>query len=143
MMAGYERAAMPYPKDMLELIREARRERVRNRTREHERDRRGLLSKSALRKANKGPPARVLVRMSEWEKKADKVSRGVSEVGYIAMVKAQLGKKLKDPNHWKELEEGKAEDRVRLDALYNQVIRENAKRNDGELNSKTPPMTDN
>ena len=117
--AGYERAAMRYPKEMLDLIREARREKVRNRTREHERVRRGFVSKAVLRRSRKGPPAHILVKMTDWERRADQISRGVSEVGYVGMIKAQLGMKLKDPNRWKELEEGREEDRGNIHQLAN------------------------
>ena len=40
-------------------------------------------------------------RMSEKERMVWWVSKSVSEVGYIGMLKRRLGIKLKDPDAWK------------------------------------------
>jgi hypothetical protein len=54
--------------------------------------------------------------MSKEQKRMDKLSRSVSEVGYVAKIKRQLGFKLKDPQAWiKEI--GSEEDRPRLDQM--------------------------
>ena len=105
-----ERANSEYPPELLAAIKEARREKVRNKTRERERERRGEVLRCTIERRRKGPPAHVLVKMPEWKRKADRVIRSVSEVGYVGMMKSRMGVKMKNPNLWRELEEGKAGD---------------------------------
>lgn len=95
---------------MLSTLLAARREKVRNKTSERERERRGEVLQSTLRRRRKGPPAHVLDRMSEEERKRDKVLRGVSEVGYVGMLKSKAGRKMRDPGMWRRLEGETAED---------------------------------
>ncbi|KAK7677705.1 hypothetical protein QCA50_019257 [Cerrena zonata] len=106
--ADDKRSRLPYPSEMLEQIKAARRERNANKMREYLRERRGEVLKKTLRRARKGPPAHVLNVMTEEEKHLDRVSRSTSEVGYVAQAKIKLGWKLKDPEKWR-LEGGKQE----------------------------------
>jgi hypothetical protein len=118
---------MTYTPEMLAAIKRARHEKVINKTRERERERRGEVLRQTIRRRNKGPPAHVLARMTPEEKHMDKVVRNVSEVGYVGQVKRRLGFRLKDPDGWK-LEIGKVEDKERLDAMMSMVERENERR---------------
>ena len=106
------RAVTPLSKEMQEIIIEARREKVRNKTREKERERRGEVLRSTIRRRRKGPPAHVLEHMSEADRKRDKILRGVSEVGYVGMVKSMSGRRMKKPNLWRELEGDISESRA-------------------------------
>jgi len=109
-----ERARTPFPPKLVEQIMAARRERIANKTRERQRERAGVVLKRTLRRRKQGPPAHILAKMSEKEKHMDWVSRGVSEVGYVGMVKKRLGFKLRDPEAYKG-EWGRPEERERLD----------------------------
>lgn len=97
---------MPLSPEMLGILKEARQERIRNKTQEKERGRKGEFSARLRRRLRQGPPAHVLMQMTDAQKRRDKAVRGVSEVGYIGMVKSRAGWKMRNPNLWKELECG-------------------------------------
>ena len=103
-----------------EAIFEARREKIRNKTREKERERRGELTLSAIRRKRKEP------RMSPQLRDMDRTARSLSEVGYVALVKRRLGRKLKDADAGLEL--GEKENRRLLDKARDMVRAENEKR---------------
>lgn len=126
----WERASTPYHPEMVEAIFEARREKIRNKTREKERERRGEMTLSAIRRGRKGPPAHVLARMSPERRKMDKVARSLSEVGYVALVKRRLGRKLKDAEAGLEL--GEKENRALLDKATDMIRKENRRRAENE-----------
>lgn len=121
------RARMPYPPQMLAAIKAARREKVENKTRELERERRGAVLKRTLLRRRKGPPAHVLATMSAQERHMDKVSRSVSEVGYVGQVKRALGFRLRNPEAWKA-EIGRPEEKERLDRMMHEISAENRRR---------------
>ncbi len=122
-----DRQVSPYPPDMLAAIKEARREKIRNKTRERERWRRGEVTNRLRRLMNKGPPPHVLSRMSEEQRRMDRIARSPSEVGYVAQVKRQLGHKLRDDETWR-VELGKPEDQGSLNRMEEEIERENARR---------------
>jgi hypothetical protein len=121
-----ERANTPFSPELVESIFEARREKIRNKTREKERERRGELTLSAIRRQRKGPPAHILAKMTPERRKMDKVARSLSEVGYVALVKKRLGRKLKDPQAGLEL--GEKENWPLLDRGRDIIRRENRRR---------------
>lgn len=121
------RQHLPYPPKMLEAIKQARWDRVQNKTRELERERHGEVLPRTIRRRNKGPPASVLAKMSVEERRLDKVARNVSEVGYVAAVKRRLGHKLRDPEAWKK-EAGLPGDKARLNELLRGLKAENERR---------------
>ena len=125
-----DRASTPFPPEMMEAILEARREKIRNKTREKERERRGELTLSAIRRERKGPPAHILATMSPERRKMDKVARSLSEVGYVALVKRRLGRKLKEPEAGLEL--GEKENRELLDKARDMIRKENQRRAENE-----------
>lgn len=121
------RQISPYPAEMLAAIKEARREKIRNKTRERERWRRGEVTNRLRKLMNKGPPAHVLSRMTEEQRRMDRIARSPSEVGYVAQVKRQLGHKLRDDETWR-VELGKPENRGTLDRIEEEIEGENARR---------------
>ena len=124
----YSRYQSPAPPEMIEQVREARRERIRNKTRERLREERGEVLPVTIKRANSTPPAHVWCKMTPLRRYYDRVSRStVSQVGYVGWVKKQLGWKLKDPNPWRA-EDGKDEDQPRLDGLEKQIREENLRR---------------
>ncbi len=115
---------------MVEAIFEARREKIRNKTREKERERLGELTRNAIRRERKGPPAHILATMSPERRQMDRVARSASEVGYVALVKGRLGRKLRDPEAGLEL--GEKKHRLVLDKARHMIREENKKRKEEE-----------
>lgn len=118
----------PFSRELLEQIKEARREKIRNKTREHERERRGEVLAAALERGRKRPPPPVLNTMTNWQKHMDRVVRGVSEVGYVALMKSRMGRRLKDEKTWRELEEGNPQIKADLDSADEAIRKENEER---------------
>src|SRR3984957_4513678 len=74
----------PYPPELLQAIKQACRDKIANKTRERERERRrGEILKCALRRRRKGPPAHVLATMTE-EKRMDSCDVGFA--GYLGAI---------------------------------------------------------
>ncbi|PIL22775.1 hypothetical protein GSI_15469 [Ganoderma sinense ZZ0214-1] len=121
------RQLAPYPPEMLAAIKEARREKIRNKTRERERWRRGEVTNRLRRLMNQGPPAHVLSRMTAEQRRMDRIARSPSEVGYVAKVKRQLGHKLRDDETWR-VELGRQENQESLDRMEEEIEGENARR---------------
>ena len=110
---------------------------IRNKTREKERERRGEILKSTLRRQRKGPPAHILAKMSPERRRMDKVARSLSEVGYVALVKRRLGMRLKDPDAGLELGEEKNRPLLTLAAgMLNEENRKRAEEEEKLINSE-------
>ena len=122
-----KRQLSPYPPEMLAAIKEARREKIRNKTRERERWRRGEVTNRLRKLMNQGPPAHVLARMTDEQRRMDKIARNPSEVGYVAEVKRRLGHKLRDDETWR-VELGKPENQETLDRIAEEIEAESARR---------------
>ncbi|KAI0667748.1 hypothetical protein C8Q78DRAFT_320913 [Trametes maxima] len=127
-----KRLNTPYPPELLEQIKAARREKIANKTRERERERRGEMTRRLLRRMRQSPPAHRLVQMSPRRRRMDAIARGASEVGYVGKVKRALGFKLRDPDAW-QVELGKPENRAMLDRMAEEIEKENVRRR------STPP----
>ncbi|KAI0357526.1 hypothetical protein OH77DRAFT_1399072 [Trametes cingulata] len=123
----WERLNAPYPPELLELLKAARREKIANKTRERERERRGEMTNRLLKQMRKSPPAHILVFMSDKRRRMDAIARGASEVGYVGKVKRALGYKLRNPDAWK-VELGKPENKEMLDRMAEEIEQENARR---------------
>ena len=63
------RLVSPFPPEMLTAIKQARRDKILNNTRELERERRGQILACTIRRRNKGPPAHILAKMTEEDTK--------------------------------------------------------------------------
>ncbi|KAJ7634695.1 hypothetical protein FB45DRAFT_909585 [Roridomyces roridus] len=130
MSRSFARRYEPIPPELMETARAAREEKIANKTRERMRERRGEILPSTLRRARKGPPAHILVRMTPVEKHVDKVVRGVGEVGYAGMIKRRMGVKLRDGGRGLARENGtdlEGEQLRRLKTME-QVYREESRR---------------
>ncbi|CAK5263030.1 unnamed protein product [Mycena citricolor] len=92
----YDRVKMPVTAELRDTLRSARRAKIANKTRERVRERAGEILPCTIRRARQGPPAHVLVHMTAAQRHADRVVRGVSEVGYVGMMKLKKGFKLRD-----------------------------------------------
>ena len=117
----YTRAQTPYSPDIINMVKAARREKIRNKTREKERERRGEITRNAIKRMNKGPPAHVLSKMTPEQRRRDRILRGPSEAGYAGRIKREAGMKLKDDQSWRR-EDGSPEMQREL-ARREQAIR--------------------
>jgi len=123
----YGRLYSDYPPSLLLGGIRARRQKVRYKTRQYARERVGEVFPSTLARMRQGPPAHVLAKMTPEERRADKIVRSPSEVGYTATVKMKMGRKLKDGETWK-MEDGREEEWERLERLEGEVREENMRR---------------
>ena len=127
-LAEIARTRTPFPSALAAQIAAARAERGRNKRHEFLRELRGEVLPRTLRRARSAPPPHVLAKMGPRRRHLDAVARSnVSEVGYVGWAKRQLGYKLRDPDAWK-VEIGKDEDQPRLDALEEDIRKENKRR---------------
>lgn len=123
-----ERARLPFPEEVLEAARQARKRKLAYRTERKMRERAGEVLPSTLERRRKAPPAHVLARMSEREKREDAAMRSLSEVGYVGMLKARYGRRMRDEARWKAMEEGEEERRQALDKAEDEIRVENLRR---------------
>jgi hypothetical protein len=124
----HARAAAPYTPSLLAQVRAARRERVQNRQRELARERAGDWGVAALRRRRQGLPAPLLASMSKGAIAKDRALRSPAEVGYVGMLKERMGRKVKNPGRWRELEEGRPSARAHLDRMAERIAETNLKR---------------
>jgi len=97
----WERARMQYTPEMIDMIRGARREAVRNKTSERERERRGEMTRRAIKSLNRMPPARVWSKLTPKQQFEDRLMRSPSEGGFTGALKRRRGMQLRDDNTWK------------------------------------------
>ncbi|TFK59820.1 hypothetical protein BDN72DRAFT_780216 [Pluteus cervinus] len=137
--AGVDRATTPYPPELLAAIKEARKEKIANKTRERERERKGEVLPRTIERMNQGPPAHVLATMSTEKRVMDKVVRSVGEVGYVAKVKKRLGFKLREPEKWK-VEGGWELNKLALDKAARDISLQNKgrRRHDRDVHDEQP-----
>lgn len=121
-----KRASTSVSPELMAQIKRARGAKHANKARERRRERAGEVLNRTLRRRASKPPPPMWDKMSEERRHMDRVSRSVSEVGYVAKVKRQLGFKLKNPDAWKV--EDSPEAKERLDSEYVAILRENARR---------------
>lgn len=116
--ASYElddaRARTPYSPALLNRVKEARREKIRNKTRERERERRGEILQSTVNRMNQGPPAHVLSKMTPAQRMRDRVLRGPGEAGFAGRMKREAGMILKNDQSWRR-EDGEPHEQAELD----------------------------
>jgi hypothetical protein len=74
---------------MIASIKRARAFKIENKTRERRRELRGEVTSALLKRMNQGPPAHVLTKMSDEERRVDRVVREVSVGGYSGKIKAE------------------------------------------------------
>ncbi|KZT43782.1 hypothetical protein SISSUDRAFT_1124464 [Sistotremastrum suecicum HHB10207 ss-3] len=111
--ADEARKRMTYTPQMLETIKQARRNKIVNKRRERFNARTGFYSARIMARMRKGPPAPVLAMMTEEEKRDDATARSPSQTGYVRKVKQKLGMRV-DPQGY-DVEEGAPGNRERLE----------------------------
>jgi len=123
----YDRLYSDYPPSLLLWGVRARRQKIRYKTRQYARERAGEVFPSTLARMRQGPPAHVLAKMTREERRSDKIARSPSEVGYTAVVKMKMRRKLMDVETWKQ-EDGREVGWKRLEGLEEEVRNENMRR---------------
>ncbi|KAF5347734.1 hypothetical protein D9756_010233 [Leucocoprinus leucothites] len=118
-----ERAKTPFPQALLKQLKEARRERIRNKTKERVREIRGETTRSLGRRLRQRPPAHVLNQMTPEQRRLDEFARHPSEVGYTAIAKQRLGRGFKNPDAW--MVEESREKKAELDAIAEAIRQQN------------------
>ncbi|PVG02074.1 hypothetical protein CPB86DRAFT_773049 [Serendipita vermifera] len=83
------RATSVFTPEMITLIKEARKYKAVNKSRERNRERRGEITRGISKRMNKRPPAHVQAKMSQEEIALDKIKREVSAGGYSGKIKQQ------------------------------------------------------
>ncbi|KAF7313367.1 hypothetical protein HMN09_00492400 [Mycena chlorophos] len=91
-----KRQYRPVSPELRQILLDARREKIANKTRERARERRGVILKRTLARKRQGPPPHFLSRMTPAQRHRDKIVRAVGEVGYVGMMKQRMGFKLRD-----------------------------------------------
>jgi hypothetical protein len=125
--ADARRANTPFPPALLKQIVGARRAKIRNKTVELQRERRGVMTTRALRRKRKSMPAHILATSSEKARRYDRIVRSVSEVGYVGMVKERVGHG-SQKGKWRLYEEGLKRNRRRLETTAERIQKLNEQR---------------
>jgi hypothetical protein len=75
---------------MIDMVKQARRRKVENKTRERQREKRGEILTKTLKRMQKRPPPHVAVKMTAEQLRDDAIMREASHGGYSGRVKARL-----------------------------------------------------
>ncbi|KIJ51286.1 hypothetical protein M422DRAFT_158593 [Sphaerobolus stellatus SS14] len=129
--ASYERESarskLPYTLELLETVKDARRMRIENKTRERARERRGEVLPITLERMRGQPPAYLMEKMTPRQREIDRIKRLPSEGGYTGRIKSEAGMKLKDDWTWRLEETGdpaRQEDLKRLEEEFRTLQKE-------------------
>jgi hypothetical protein len=125
--ADERRAKTQFPPELLRQVLAARREKIANKTRELERERRGEITNRAVKRKRKMLPGPLMTTRSPASRRHDHVSRSLSEVGYVGMIRERLGHGMKTGT-WRLYEEGLEENRKKLGLDAKMIERENRRR---------------
>lgn len=122
-----ERARSVFSPKMVDMVKQARRCKIENKTRERKRERQGEVLTKTLRRTRKRPPPHVAIKMTAEQLRDDAIMREASQGGYSGRVKARLlGKE------WDEAaEEGGWS--AEQDRLIEETQAENERRREGSL----------
>ncbi|KAF9072741.1 hypothetical protein BDP27DRAFT_1290070 [Rhodocollybia butyracea] len=106
-----ERNLRPFPESLLNLVREARRNKIANKTKERERERRGEILNRTRKRWRKNLTPHLLSTLSKEKIREELiVQRSVAEVGYVGLLKKRKGWKLREPKEKVEGKEWSVED---------------------------------
>ena len=122
------RITAPVPESLLQALKAARTEKIRNKTHERERERRGEVLRSTLRRRQRGLPAETRRQLSPERRRLVRVSREEGEVGYVRKVKAKLGMRIEDDVTWRKEKVFPAARREEMESLAEDYHREFWKR---------------
>ena len=84
------RARSVFSPEMIDMVKQARRRKIENKTRERQRERRGEILSKTVKNMRKQPPPHIAIKMSAEQLRDDAVMREVSQGGYSGRVKARL-----------------------------------------------------
>ncbi|KAF5392523.1 hypothetical protein D9757_002195 [Collybiopsis confluens] len=97
-LATSSRNLRPFPQKLLDQVREARRNKIVNKTKERERERQGEILRITRKRWRKNLTPHLLATLPEKQKQEELiVQRSIAEVGYVGLLKKRKGWGLKDP----------------------------------------------
>ncbi|KAG8926263.1 hypothetical protein FRC00_003064 [Tulasnella sp. 408] len=132
-------AKMKISPELWAIVKEARREKIANKTREKERERRGELTNHAKKRMRQGLPAHLISTRGQSGVERDKWIKDPSEGGYAGRMKKASGMKLKhDVEH---LENNASSTALEV---QEEIFREQSRRTaklDGRQEAKAQPRT--
>jgi hypothetical protein len=117
------------PTGLLLQGKQARREKVANKTSQRQRERSGEVTTAIIRRRRSAPPAHVRELMTPRQLLVDRAMREASEGGWSGAVKAHMGVHMHMPEKWKA--EGGWEDEEKkklLDNMEREIRAENERR---------------
>lgn len=117
------------PAGLVLQAKQARREKVANKTIQKQRERSGEVTTTTIKRRRSAPPAHVRELMTPRQLLMDRAIREVSEGGWSGAVKAQMGVHMHMPEKWKA--EGGWEDEEKkkiLDQMEREIQAENERR---------------
>ncbi|KIK44738.1 hypothetical protein CY34DRAFT_10873 [Suillus luteus UH-Slu-Lm8-n1] len=117
------------PTELLLQGKQARREKVANKTSQRQRERSGEVTTAIIRRRRSAPPAHIRELMTPRQLLVDRAMREASEGGWSGAVKAQMGVHMHMPEKWKA--EGGWEDEEKkklLDDMEREIRAENERR---------------
>ncbi|KAG8880891.1 hypothetical protein FRB98_004695 [Tulasnella sp. 332] len=96
------RARMKFTPELLEMVKQARHEKIINKTKEKERERQGEVLNKTRARMRQGLPAHLISTVGKKGVERDKFIKSPSEGGYAGMVKRRAGMKIKNDTSAKE-----------------------------------------
>lgn len=86
---------MKFTPELLEMAKQARREKIANKTREKERERRGEVLNKTRARMRQGLPAHLISIRGQEGVRKDRIIKSPSEGGYAGMVKRRAGMRIR------------------------------------------------
>ncbi|KAG1807501.1 uncharacterized protein BJ212DRAFT_1281944 [Suillus subaureus] len=129
MMRDISRYRAAPPTDLVLQGKQARREKVANKTIQRQRERSGEVTAATIKRRRSAPPAHVRELMAPRQLLVDRAIREASEGGWSGAVKAHMGVHMHMPEKWKA--EGGWEDEEKkklLDDMEREIRAENERR---------------
>ncbi|KAF9049102.1 hypothetical protein BJ165DRAFT_1343537 [Panaeolus papilionaceus] len=124
-----KRASTPYSPELLATIFEARREKIRNKTNQRQREARGEYFPLTLKRMRSKPPSHVWQTMTPKQRDIQHVLRKPTKIGWTGEIRRRYGLNLsRDEARWADiLEKGHPKNRSTLSKVLN-VVREESER---------------
>ncbi|OAX43758.1 hypothetical protein K503DRAFT_68041 [Rhizopogon vinicolor AM-OR11-026] len=129
LMRDISRFRATLPNELVLQGKQARRDRVANKTAQKQRERSGEVTTATIRRRRSTPPAHIQELMTQKQLLVDRAIREVSEGGWSGAVKARVGVHMYTHEKWKA--EGGWEDeemKKRLDNMERKIRAENERR---------------
>lgn len=95
-------AKMKFSPELIRTVKQARRDKIANKTQEKERERRGEILNKTRKRMSQGLPAHLIATRGPRGVSLDKTIKQPSEGGYAGMIKRRAGMRLKNDSQARE-----------------------------------------